>query len=573
MSQQVEAEDKLKKSERNLAEAQQIAQMGCWELDLKNNVQTWSAEIFRILEIEPDNFKPSYEVFSNIIHPEDRELVRNTYKKSLHTREPCTIEYRLLMKDGRIKNINGRHEIIYDSDGKPIRYIGTLLDITLQKLQEERILHQAYFDNLTDLPNRFLALDRLTQLLNEAQRKNEKVAVLFLDLDDFKKVNDTLGHETGDKLLIEAADRLRSISRSSDTVGRLGGDEFIMLLSGLKQATDASPVAKALLNQFKAPFNIDHRELILTISVGISIFPDDSHEASALLRNADSAMYHAKELGRNTYSYFTAAMNLAVSRRLAIEEQLHSALGRNQFTVLYQPQVDISSGKIIGTEALLRWNNPTLGSISPLEFIPIAEQTGLIVPLGQFVLTQALTTLAIWQRDFDDVLRIAVNLSPRQFRDPGLVGFIKKTLQQANVSGESLELEITEGVLMSGHTHVNEALTALNNLGIWIAMDDFGTGYSSLSYLRKYPFDVLKIDSSFIHDITEDINDRELISAAIAMAHGLKLKVVAEGIETKEQLAYLKQLDCDYGQGYFFSKPETAEKITALLKSQKPGKS
>ncbi len=569
ITQQVNADKKLKKSEKNLAEAQQVAQLGCWELDITKNELSWSAEIFRIFEIDPDKFTASYEAFIAAVHPEDRALVKKAYTDSLNSGQPYNIEHRLLMKDGRIKHVNERCETSYDENNKPVRSIGTVLDITVRKQQEEHILHQAHFDALTDLPNRFLALDRLNQLLNEAKRKNEKVAVLFLDLDDFKKVNDTLGHEMGDKLLIEAAERLRSVSRSGDTVGRLGGDEFIMLLSGLKNTTDASPVAENLLNQFKDSFKIDDRELILTMSIGISVFPDDAHETTELLRNADSAMYHAKELGRNTYSYFTSAMNLEVSRRLALEEQIHGALHRNEFSVLYQPQVIINSRKIFAVEALARWNNPVLGQVSPEEFIPIAEQTGLITALGQFVLTRALNTTARWQQELNEKIRIAVNLSPRQFRDPELVNFIEQALKQANVSAQLLELEITEGVLMNGHKQVAEALTTLNKQGINIAMDDFGVGYSSLSYLRQYPFDVLKIDRSFIHDITEDIKDRELISAAVAMAHSLKLKVVAEGIETEEQLAYLKQLACDYGQGYLFSQPVSADEITKLLKQQR----
>ena len=447
-------------------------------------------------------------------------------------------------------------------------FSATVLDITERKEQEEHILHQAHYDTLTDLPNRFLALDRLTQLINEAQRNTEKVAVLFLDLDDFKKVNDTLGHETGDKLLIEAADRLRNISRSCDTVGRLGGDEFIVLLGGLTMAADALPVTENLLNRFRDAFRIDGRELMLTTSLGIAIFPEDGDNASELLRKADSAMYHSKQLGRNTYSFFTDAMNRTASRRLALEEQIHGALERNEFTLLYQPQVDIANRKIIGVEALLRWHNPALGDISPVEFIPVAEQTGLIISIGQFVLVKAISMVAKWQRDFDPKIRVAVNLSPRQFHDPELVNFIEHAITVTGIQSETLELEITEGVLMSEDSYIEEALVAMSELGICISMDDFGTGYSSLSYLRNYPFNVLKIDRSFVSDITENLADSELINATIAMAHGLNLKVVAEGIETEEQLTYLKQLNCDYGQGYLFGKPMPAIKITELLKKQ-----
>jgi len=566
ITEQVQADDKLRKSEKNLAIAQQLAHLGSWELDFVTNELSWSDEIFRIYEIDP-TILPSYQAYIDGVHPDDREFVTTAYTESVENRTPFDIEHRLLMKDGRVKYVNDRGETSYAEQGKPLSSIGTVLDITERKQAEEIILHQAHFDNLTDLPNRFLSLDRLSQLLTEAQRNDEKVAVLFLDLDDFKKVNDTLGHETGDKLLIETSERLRSVVRSTDTVGRLGGDEFIVLLGGLEDGADARPITENLLKKLKEAFRIDGRELILTASIGIAVFPEDGDNASQMLRNADSAMYHAKKLGRNTYSYFTKAMNLEVSRRLALEEQIHCALDRGEFEVSYQPQFNVSNGRIIGVEALLRWQNPTLGDLSPVEFIPVAEQTGLIVPIGRFVLTEALAQMTQWQHDYNREFRIAVNLSPRQFRDSGLVSFIEKAIHRFGVSGNCLELEITEGVLMSGHGYVDNVLARLNDLGINIAMDDFGTGYSSLSYLRRYPFDVLKIDRSFISDITFDQADRELINAAIALAHGLNLDVVAEGVETKEQLDYLKQRGCDFAQGYFFSKPVSAAAITGMLES------
>lgn len=458
---------------------------------------------------------------------------------------------------------------VFDEYGKIAHYLSVKEDITLRRQQEEHIIHQAHFDTLTNLPNRFLALDRLTQLMQEARRENHMVAVLFLDLDDFKKVNDTLGHETGDKLLIEASERLSNIIRGGDTVGRFGGDEFIVLLGGLSDSSGVQPVVDNLLNRFREAFCIDGRELMLTLSIGIAIYPGDGDHASELLRNADSAMYHSKQLGRNTFSFFTDELNRIASHRLALEEQMHGALERGEFYVVYQPQIDINSGEIMGAEALLRWSNPALGDVSPVVFIPIAEQTGLIISLGKYVLIEALNKTSVWQRDFYAQFNIAVNLSPRQFRDPDLVEFIAQTMKQSSVNSDTVELEITEGVLMSGHGHVDHSLEKLNNLGVKISMDDFGTGYSSLSYLRSYPFNVLKIDKSFIQDITVDQADRELINATIAMSHGLQLKVVAEGVETEEQLQYLKKLGCDYAQGYLFSKPVPENQLTELLHVQK----
>ncbi|MBL4910022.1 MAG: EAL domain-containing protein [Alteromonadaceae bacterium] len=456
-----------------------------------------------------------------------------------------------------------------DANGKAYAICGVSTEITDKKLAEEKIIQQAHFDALTHLPNRFLSLDRLDQMLKEAQRSDEKVAILFLDLDDFKKINDSLGHEVGDKLLIESAKRLNMVIRNEDTVGRLGGDEFIVLLRGIHHNNDAQPVTDALLQKFREPFNIDNRELILTASVGIAIYPDDATSASELLRNVDTAMYQAKALGRDNFSYFTESMNHDVSRRLELEEQIRGALERSEFSVHYQIQMDMKTNTIIGAEALLRWNNCCLGNISPDEFIPVAEQTGLIVSLGKFVLQQALKTVKQWHQLAPNLssLRIAVNLSPRQFRDPALVSYIENALIEQNVSACNLELEITEGVLMSGHAYIDEALKSLSKLGILLSMDDFGTGYSSLSYLRTYPFNVLKVDRCFVSGITENNADKELVNATIAMAHALGLKVVAEGIETQPQYQLLAKLGCDYAQGYLLSKPLPKDELFKLVEN------
>lgn len=467
-----------------------------------------------------------------------------------------SLEYELTMPhgtayfDARITHIPEENQLV-----------AIVRDITEQHLASESIRKHAYYDALTQLPNRFLSLDRLTQLIHEAERNNEKTAILFLDLDDFKKINDTLGHEIGDKLLVESAHRLSQVVRSEDTVGRLGGDEFIVLLRGLTDNHNALTVTENLLRVFRDPFKIDGRELMVTLSIGIAMYPDNGANASDLLRNADTAMYQAKALGRNTYSFFTSEMNTSMLRRLEIEEQMHGALERGEFEVYYQPQFDARYCQIIGAEALLRWHNPALGNVGPDEFIPIAEHTGLIVPIGQFVVKESLAFLNEWQSLEQATYRMAINLSPRQFRDTELLNFVQKSLQDANISAESLELEITEGVLMIGQSYIDEALVSLHELGIKLSMDDFGTGYSSLSYLRQYAFDILKIDRSFINGITTNKADCDLVIATIAMAHSLGLKVVAEGVENKEQMLKLRELKCDYLQGYYFSKPVPAKEL------------
>lgn len=469
----------------------------------------------------------------------------------------------LLCRGGGVIPVDIRLTSLQTTDG--VLVAALIQDISERRKAEEKILHQAHFDALTGLPNRFLSMDRLEQLLVDAERNQCKVAVLFLDLDDFKKINDSLGHEMGDRLLIEASTRVQSVVRAGDTLGRLGGDEFIVLLGDLENAADASVIAENVINCFRDSFRIDNRELMVSVSIGIAVYPQDGQSASALLRNSDAAMYHSKEMGRNIYSYFTEQMNRDVTRRLSLEEQMHGALERGEFEVYYQPKLDLKSGRVMGAEALLRWTNPALGSVPPFEFIPIAEQSGLILPIGRYVLGQALEQAAQWSPLLDGAFCVAVNFSPHQFRESDLVEFVEQSLHRVGMPSECLEVEITEGVLMSGQAHIVDTLQRFNQLGVSIAMDDFGTGYSSLSYLRNYPFDVLKIDRSFVKDITEDENDLELTNAAIAMAHGLKLEVVAEGIETEEQLALLRDMGCEYGQGYLFGRPMSAAEFSDAL--------
>lgn len=431
--------------------------------------------------------------------------------------------------------------------------------------REKTISHQVLYDNLTDLPKRHLILDRLSQIIDDAARDQLLVAVMFLNIDNFKKVNGTLGRDCGDQVIVEISKRLRNIVREDGSVGHLGGDEFVIVLKGVEIPLDIKAIADNILFGVGESFVINSRELLMTVSVGIAIYPDNGAEPSELVKYADSAMHHAKGLGRNTASYFTEELNYSMTRLTAIEEQLKGALERNEFEIYYQPKAEICSGKIVGAEALLRWNNPSLGSVSPVEFIPVAEQTGLIIPIGEFVFNSAFEAAKQWVNEFDKSFSIAVNLSPRQFKDAELVTSIKAAMERVDISPSCVEMEITEGILMGDHAYINDALAGLDALGIKISLDDFGTGYSSLSYLRKYPFDILKIDRSFISDITTNSADRELTNAAIAMAHSLNLKVVAEGIETKDQLNLLKAMNCEFGQGYLFSKPVPEDQMTNIL--------
>lgn len=479
----------------------------------------------------------------------------------------CEIQNR--RKNGDVFWEAAHFAAVADEAGEIVNYIAVKEDITQKKLQEEKIVYQANYDPVTELPNRFLCLDRLDHMLGEARRNREKVALLFFDLDDFKKVNDTLGHDVGDVLLQQVAQRVKQSLREGDTIGRLGGDEFLVMFGGVHQLEDVSPLVEKILHAMRAPFIVERRELIVTASIGVSIYPDDATpgaDTSELLRKSDAAMYHSKASGRNTYTFYKESMNEKVSRRLELEEQMHGALQRQEFTLRYQPKIDLKSNRMMGVEALIRWNNPVLGSVSPQEFIALAEQTGFIEPIGRFVIESALEKMADWRR-YDPDFNMAINLSPRQFRDPDLVRVIRERLTQYGLNPSAVELEITEGVLISGHEYVGDVLDSLNQLNVSIAMDDFGTGYSSLSYLRSYPFNILKIDRSFVSDIAVDQLDRELINAAVAMAHGLHLKVVAEGVETREQMEYLREINCDFAQGFYFSKPVMADEITGMLEA------
>lgn len=443
-----------------------------------------------------------------------------------------------------------------DKDETIIGAVETFQDISHQKKQEQQILRQAHFDSLTGLPNRYLANAHLSQFLSESKDNKSRVVVLLLDLDEFRKVNDILGHDVGDRLLVECALRLKENVSSTDTVARLAADEFIVV-GQIKSEKEAENLAANLLKKFRKPFELDGRELLLTASIGIALSPDESCDAIELLRDAEMAMFYSKESGRNMYHFFSQEMNAGLSRRLQLEEQLGSALELSELYVCYQPVINIESGKVEGVEALLRWNNPTLGQVPPDEFIPIAEQTGLIISIGYFVLSETLWFAHRLLQDRNLSIKVAVNLSPMQLRDPKLPDRIAAELARYSLPGCTLKLEITEGVLLGNKKQVHQSIEKITELDVQLCLDDFGTGYSSLSYLKKYPFNILKIDRSFVQNFEQDDTSPALIGATIALAKALKLDVVAEGVETEAQHAYLKQSGCDFAQGYLFSKPLT----------------
>lgn len=434
-----------------------------------------------------------------------------------------------------------------------------------QKRSEARLVYLAHHDLMTDLPNRTLFHDRLQQAIREADRYERLVAVVFLDLDRFKTINDSLGHEIGDRLLRAVAERLSACVRAVDTVARLSGDEFTIVLPDLGHVDDAARVAEKIVEHFRQPFMVSGVELYISASIGITLYPFDDTDTQGLLRNADVAMYRAKAKGRNTYEFYTAEMTVQVQEQLALEGALRRALERNEFVLEYQPVVNVHSGRIVGAEALLRWRHPARGLIPPAQFIPLAEETGLIVPIGAWVLATACAQAAAWRAAGYAPLRLAVNISARQFMQPGLIETVQAALADSGFDGAALELEITESLLMQNVESTLHSLAALHRMGVHLSIDDFGTGYSSLSYLKRFAIDRLKIDRSFVKDIPRDADGAAITNAIIAIAHKLGLEVVAEGVETPEQVAFLCANGCDVMQGFYYSRPLAADALTRLL--------
>lgn len=478
-------------------------------------------------------------------------------------------EVDLKNKEGELIPCSISASFILGEDGIPSRVAGMFRDITERNSNLAKLSYLSQYDALTDLPNRLLFKDRLDQAIIEADRHESLVVVLLLDLDRFKSINDTLGHQAGDYILIEVGNRLTQALRQGDTISRLSGDEFALALADVHTVEDATLLLSNITELFNAPIIFDNRELFLTASIGITIYPLDKNNSEILLRNADIAMNRAKENGFNNYQFYDSEMTVNAQYRLSLEEALQHAVEREELVLHYQPQVDLSSGTICGMEALVRWNHPELGLVSPATFIPLAEETGLILPIGEWVLRTAARQMKLWQEQGHTSLRMAVNLSSRQFRESNILEVVKRVLDDSSLEARFLELELTESMLMKNVDQTIQTLISLRELGLQFSIDDFGTGYSSLSYLRRFPISVLKIDKSFVCDINEEQGAASIVKTIIQMAHSLDMMVVAEGVETHEQLQFLRDNLCDSIQGYYFSKPVPAEEFTKLLQSKK----
>jgi diguanylate cyclase (GGDEF)-like protein/PAS domain S-box-containing protein len=474
----------------------------------------------------------------------------------------------LIRRDGHETAIEDSAAPIRDRDGHSTGAVIVFHDVSVARSMSLQLTHSAHHDFLTDLPNRMLLNDRLSHAIASALRYRHKLAVLFLDLDGFKHINDSLGHAVGDKLLKAIGERLLAAVRKSDTVSRQGGDEFVVVLSSIAQSEDAALIVTKIIAAVTAPYSIDLRDLYVNVSVGISIYPDDGADAEALIQNADNAMYHAKEQGGNNCHFFNNDMNAQAVLRQFLEATLHRALERREFELNYQPIIQIKSGQVTGVEALIRWRHPERGLIPPAEFIPIAESCGLIVPIGRWVLREACMQAREWQKAALPHIRVAVNISSVEFRDKDFLTNLQATLIETGLEPCNLELELTEGVLMQHVESTALVLGELSAMGVQLAVDDFGTGYSSLSYLSQFPINSLKIDKSFVQRITSEYDDAPIIKAVINMGRSLKQRVTAEGVETREQLAFLQSQGCDEGQGYYFSYPVVAEQFARLLETR-----
>jgi diguanylate cyclase (GGDEF)-like protein/PAS domain S-box-containing protein len=553
----------LRESEERLASAHRLARLASWGVEPGSLEIRASDQFRRIYGFAPTGLSITRNVLLERIHPHDRERFAAAFHLCLREGTPFSLDHRTVEIDGAERMLHSQGKGIPSEDGV-VRVVGTVQDITERKLMEDQVRYLAYHDSLTGLGNRRLFKAHLNLSIQRACSEGLSVGVLFIDLDSFKLINDTLGHSTGDQVLREIAARLIKTVRTSDImsrsvgeqsppiVARLGGDEFTVVLPDIEGPEEAGRVARRILRWLSEPFQLQDYELAITGSIGIATWPSDGKDVEVLLRNCDTAMYHAKAQGRNNYQFYSESMNAVVFKRLMMENKLRKALEQDEIELQYQPKVDVATGRVAGLEALARWRDPELGIVSPAEFIPMAEETGLIDAIGEWVL---------WGEEGLSDLRLSVNLSGHQLRDDTFVRRVAHVLDGAGVNPRRLDLEITETALMMEEDAVIESLQNLRNIGVSISLDDFGTGYSSLSYLRRLPVDTLKIDRSFIRAVDTDPDDAALVGAIVSMARVLRLRVAVEGVETKRQLELLQEVGCDEVQGHLLSPPVLAADV------------
>ena len=552
----------------HLKDAQRIAHVGSWEYDVTENSLTLSDEIYRTFGIKKD-ININWNKFISFISKEHIEYINSIFDNAIKNGSNFDVKY--------VININSKHIDIHTVGKVRKKVDGTIkitavsMDITEDAKNKKIIEQLAYYDSLTKLPNRALLKDRIHKALQNAQRVNTKIAIIFLDLDHFKLINDTLGHSMGDKLLIYVSKLLKEQVRESDTVARLGGDEFIILLPNIDSIEDVENICKKILEVFKVQHTIDAHQLYITTSIGISIYPDNSTDMDQLITNADTAMYDAKQDGRNKYKLYSKNMGNYISSQMSIEQDLKEAINTEVgLEVFYQAKINATNNFISGAEALIRWNHPTKGLIFPDEFIQVAESTGMILDMGNWIIEQCCMQLREWNKIGFGGLKIAINLSPRQFQDNNLASFIFSMIQKYDINSSQLEFEITETMSMSNMDATLRVLHELKDIGVSIAIDDFGTGYSSLSYLKQFPVNTLKIDKSFVMDMIDDEEDKIIVQTIISMAHSLGFNTVAEGVESKKHMELLKNMDCDELQGYHYTKAIPKDDFTKFMQNYLP---
>ncbi len=572
----------LAENQLRLSNAQRIGDMGDWEWDVQRDRVTLSQQGRCIFGHALDNAVLDPRAFMATLHPDDADRVSTACQLAIATGQAFAVEHRVIQPDGAVRRVHQQVAVTArDQTGRAKVLAGAVHDITRRKEAEEQIWRLAHYDTLTGLPNRLLFVDRLNKAIAHAKRQAKRVAVMFIDLDHFKRVNDTLGHAAGDELLRVVGTRLEQSIRASDSVShesgdadaahgiaRLGGDEFSLMLGNVDHAGDATGIAQRLVAALAAPVIVQCTELYISASVGIAIYPEDGAEVDTLLMNADTAMYRAKETGRGSFQFYDQSMNARALERLVMESMLRKALERSEFVLHYQPKVSLGSGRIVGAEALIRWQHPERGLVSPQEFIPLAEQAGLIIQIGEWAIDAACRQSAAWRAAGLSFGPVAVNLASTHLRVRTLPDLVERALKAHALPACSLEIEVTESMLMADPELCVETARRLSCLGVSISVDDFGTGYSSLSYLKRLPIKSLKIDQSFVRDLTVDPDDSAIITAIIAMAHTLNLKVIAEGVETEAQRAFLQAGGCDEFQGYLASRALDAAAFERLVEAQ-----
>jgi diguanylate cyclase (GGDEF)-like protein len=557
----------LKRQTLLLEQSQQAAQIGAWELNMESGELYWTAQTYRLHDLSPERYTPDWDKALGFFAPDSQDAIREAIARGRARGEPWDLELQLTTANGRRLWVRstGAVEMV---NGRPAKAWGAFQDITQRRESEAQIARMAHYDELTGLANRNLFNMHLAHAIMRAQRNHGSLAVLFIDLDRFKNINDALGHDVGDEVLQRVAARLSHALRASDILARLGGDEFVVIAEDVTDTETIGSLGQKLLCAVDQPIQVRAQDFVLTASIGVSMYPNDGTDAQTLLKNADTAMYRAKEQGRNNLQFYSAYMGSANVDRLSMETQLKKAVAEgNQFVLHYQPRVSLVDGRMTGVECLVRWMNPERGMVQPAQFIPLAEELGLIREIGGWVMRTAVRQAAAWQREGLPPLRVSVNISAQQLYGSSFLDELRANLADSGLDPESLELELTESVMMQRTQQVADLLYAIRALGVQLSIDDFGTGYSSLAYLKRLPIHSLKIDRSFVHDVPGDGDDVTIVHAMIALAHSLRMQVVAEGVENSAQLEFLRSEGCDEIQGFLASPPVTAEVLAGMLRS------